>query len=163
VAWNGGIFMWRRSTIRAALEKYTGLLTLLESSMSSPQMLDSAYDRLQPVSIDYAVMEGAARDGHVLMAAMDVGWSDLGTWASLLDALVGGYARPARVVPPGEEVSLGDGDLLVRRQAGRLVLDVGPAGTMRSDQPMGLLPAAAVHRAAIEELILRVDRGEGRA
>jgi len=108
-------------------------------------------------------MEGAARDGQVLMAAMDVGWSDLGTWASLLDALVSGYNAPARVVPPGEEVALGEGDLLVRRAGGRLVLDAGPAGTMRSDQPMGLLPAAAAHRAAIDELIGRVDRVVGRA
>jgi hypothetical protein len=67
------------------------------------------------------------------------------------------------VVPPGEDVALGEGDLLVRRDSGRLVLDAGPAGTMRSDQPMGLLPEAAPHRAAIDELIGRIDRVEGRA
>jgi mannose-1-phosphate guanylyltransferase len=164
VAWNAGIFMWRRRAIRAALEKYAGgLLATLESSILSPGLLEGAYERTQPISIDYAVMEGAAKDGKVLMGSMNVGWSDLGTWASLLDALVGGYARAARVVPPGEDVALGEGDLLVRRDSGRLVLDAGPAGTMRSDQPMGLLPEAAPHRAAIDELIGRIDRVEGRA
>jgi hypothetical protein len=67
------------------------------------------------------------------------------------------------VLPPGEEIALAEADLLVRRDGGRLVLLAGPAGTIRSEQPMGFLPEAAAHRAAIAELIARVDRAEGRA
>ena len=37
---------------------------------------EKAYDGIRPISIDHAVMEAAARDGRVVMAAMDVGWSD---------------------------------------------------------------------------------------
>ena len=52
-------------------------------------MLERAYESIQrAVSIDYAVMEGAAQDHQVVMASMDVGWSDLG--------LVDGPARGAR-------------------------------------------------------------------
>ena len=48
-------------------------------------MLERAYESIQKaMSIDYAVMEGAARDGRVLMATMDVGWSDIGSWTALL-------------------------------------------------------------------------------
>jgi mannose-1-phosphate guanylyltransferase len=165
VAWNAGMFMWRRRAIRAALDKYAGgLLATLESGLTSEAMLVGVYERLQPISIDYAVMEGAAADHRVLMGAMEVGWSDLGTWGSLVAALAGGgYAAPARVLPPGEEIALAEADLLVRRDGGRLVLLAGPAGTIRSEQPMGFLPEAAAHRAAIAELIARVDRAEGRA
>ena len=161
VAWNAGIFLWQRGSIRAAIGRYTGLLTLIEGTRALPGTIDEAYERIQPVSIDYAVMEGAAADGLVLMAAMDVGWSDLGTWAALLDALVGGYTGPARVVAPGEEVTLGPDDLLVLRVGGRLVLQAGPASTMQSEQPMALLPAAGGLRGPIEELLERVNRQEG--
>ena len=85
VAWNAGIFLWRRRAILAALRRYTGLVQSLGPMISSPQMLDQAYESIQrAVSIDYAVMESAARNGSVVMASMDVGWSDLGSWSSLL-------------------------------------------------------------------------------
>ena len=41
---------------------------------------------IKPISIDHAVMEAAARDGRVVMASMDVGWSDIGSWAALREA-----------------------------------------------------------------------------
>ena len=71
-------------------------------------MLERAYESIQKaMSIDYAVMEGAARDGRVVMATMDVGWSDLGSWTALLGALGArgerrgraGRARPSRSMP----------------------------------------------------------------
>ena len=78
VAWNAGIFLWRRRAITAALGRYTGLLQTLGPMIGAPAMLDHAYESIQKaVSIDYAVMEGAARNGEVAMASMDVGWSDL--------------------------------------------------------------------------------------
>lgn len=164
VAWNAGMFMWRRRAIRSALEKYAGgLLATLESGLSSAAMLEASYERLQAISVDYAVMEGAAADRRVLMGSMSVGWSDLGTWASLVDAIAGGYDAAARVVPPGEELALADDDLLVRRENGRVVLDTGPAGTIRSEQPMGYLPAAAGHADAIAALLERVQRQEARS
>jgi mannose-1-phosphate guanylyltransferase len=163
VAWNAGIFIWKRAAIRAALTRYTGLLPLIEGAMALPGMLGDAYERIQPMSIDYAVMEGAAADGRVLMTTMDVGWSDLGTWAALVDALVGGYQQPARVVPAGQEAGLAEDDLVVRRDRGRLTLDSGPASTMQSEQPMALLPAAAAHRPAIAALLDRVNSQENAA
>ena len=163
VAWNAGIFIWQRGAIRAALSRYTGLLPLMEGAMALPGMLADAYERIQSISIDYAVMEGAAADGRVLMTALDVGWSDLGTWTALVDALVGGYGQPARVIPAGHEAALAEGDLVIRRDRGRLVLDEGPASTMQSEQPMALLPAAAAHRPAIAALLERVNSQEGAA
>ncbi|MBA2700640.1 MAG: NTP transferase domain-containing protein [Chloroflexi bacterium] len=73
--WNAGIFLWQRGAIREAIERYTPLLTMIEPAWRSEIALGGAYDRLQPLSIDEAVLTGAARDGGVLMAALDVGWS----------------------------------------------------------------------------------------
>ena len=99
-AWNAGMFLWRRRAIRAALERYTGLLQSLGPMVGTPSMLEHAYEAIQrPVSIDVAVMEGAAQSGDVVMGSMDVGWSDLGSWSALLEALGArghGRRRPAR-------------------------------------------------------------------
>jgi mannose-1-phosphate guanylyltransferase len=162
VAWNAGIFLWQRGAILAALRRYTGLLTLLDGATDRSSRLDDAYEQINPLSIDYAVMEGAASDRQVLTTAMDVGWSDLGTWGALLDALVGDYAGSARVVAPGERIELGSDDVAVVRHDGRLAVERGPAGTMTSQQPMALLPGAGEHMPAIEALLERVARKEER-
>lgn len=75
--WNAGIFLWQRGAIREAIERYTPLLTLIEPAHRSELALRAAYDRLQPLSIDEAVLAGAARDGSVLMAVLDAGWREV--------------------------------------------------------------------------------------
>ena len=41
----------------------------------------------EKISIDYAVMEPASKEGKVYTHPADFGWSDLGNWASLHDRL----------------------------------------------------------------------------
>ena len=104
-AWNAGMFLWRRQAIRSALLRYTGLVQSLEPMAGAPQLLERAYEAIQqPLSIDHAVMEGAARNGQVVMASMDVGWSDLGSWSALLAAI---GARGDGTVDPARRDRLG--------------------------------------------------------
>ena len=162
VAWNAGMFLWRRRAIREALERYTALLTVIAPSIRSEAALAAAYDRLTPISIDYAVMEGAARDGRVVMAAMDVGWSDLGGWPALLEALAATHPT-GRVVPPGESVELGAEDLLLLRTDGRLGLMAGPRGSISATAPMALFTDAASDRPILDALLERVAAQEVRS
>ena len=109
VAWNAGMFLWRRRAIRSALEAYpkaAPIWAAVEAGRGRGD-LGGAYERLESVatSIDYAVMEPAAAAGQVVMGSMDVGWSDLGSWRALLDAL-GAPGVDGRVVKPGEVVTL---------------------------------------------------------
>jgi mannose-1-phosphate guanylyltransferase len=160
VAWNAGIFLARRRAWLAALERHTSLVAPLRSALEtgSADEVAAAYAEIQPVSIDYAVMQPAAADGHVAMTAMDVGWSDVGTWTALLDALVDGYAAPARVVPPGEGATLGSDDLAVVRSANDVLrVESGPL-ELASDAPLAWLPDARQHRAALEALVDRVNQ-----
>jgi len=162
VAWNAGMFLWRRRAIREALERYTALLTVIAPSVRSEAALAAAYDRLTPISIDYAVMEGAARDGRVVMAAMDVGWSDLGGWPALLEALAAVHPT-GRVVHPGESVELGAEDLLLVRTDGRLGLMAGPRGSISATAPMALFTDAASDRPILDALLERVAAQEVRS
>jgi mannose-1-phosphate guanylyltransferase len=154
VAWNAGMFLWRRRAIRGALERYTGLIQLIEPTIQAPTLLQHAYEQLKPVSIDYAVMESAARNGGVVMASMDVGWSDLGSWTSLLDGI--GARGTGSVVQPGETVDVEVDDLVIRRIAGRLGV-VAPLGrgSMTATQPIAVLRGTAPDLGRIEALIER--------
>jgi mannose-1-phosphate guanylyltransferase len=157
VAWNAGIFLWRRRAIREALDRYTGLVTLLEPVATSESGLAAAYDRLRPVSVDYAVMEGAARDRRVVMAVADVGWSDLGSWAALLAAL--GVEADGNVIQAGEVAEAGPDDLIVERTNGLLAVAAGPRGILAST-PIALLRGAAGGRPSVQALVERVNRWE---
>jgi mannose-1-phosphate guanylyltransferase len=75
--WSAGIFLWQRGAIRAAIERYTPLLTLIEPAFRSELALAAAYDRLQPLSIDEAVLAGAGGDGTMVTIPLDVGWKEI--------------------------------------------------------------------------------------
>ena len=76
--WPAGTFVWTRRSILDALERYTPLLTLIEPAYRSDLALQAAYDRMQPLSIDDAVLVGAAQDSALVMAPVDVGWRAVG-------------------------------------------------------------------------------------
>jgi mannose-1-phosphate guanylyltransferase len=160
-AWNAGIFLWRRRAILAALRRYTGLVQSLGPMVASPQMLDRAYESIQrAVSIDYAVMESAARNGTVVMGSMDVGWSDLGSWSSLLAAI--GASGSGSVVQAGETVAVEIDDLVVRRIGGRLGVIAPPErGSITATQSIAVLRGSARDLGLIEALIERCSAPEG--
>jgi mannose-1-phosphate guanylyltransferase len=159
-AWNAGIFAWRRSSIRDAIDRYTGLLTLLGTVGAGDSGLAAAYDQLRPLSVDQAVLEGAAGDRRVAMAALDVGWSDLGGWTALLGAV--GATGTGRVVPPGTAAEAGPDDLIIERIDGRLVIGEGPRSIL-APSATALLTGAAASRDAVEALVARVTAWEERA
>ena len=165
VAWNAGMFAWRRGAIRAAVEKYTPLMMLIEPAAGSELALAGAYDRITPISIDHAVMESAAGDHRVVMGSMDVGWSDLGNWTALLAAMAGGEAHGAtgRVVQSGETIELEPDDLVVRPIDGRLTVEAPAGGTIVSDAVWAHLAGARHLETEVQALLDRVAHQEDRA
>ncbi len=159
VAWNAGIFVWQRQAIRDAIDRYTGLMTMIGTVVTSESGLKAAYDRLKPMSIDRAVMEGAASDRRVAMGSMDVGWSDLGSWTQLIAAI--GGTGVGRVIPPNEPVRAEEADLVIERIAGRLAVSEGLRGIL-AQSPVALLAGAAPARGPVEALVSRVAEWEER-
>jgi mannose-1-phosphate guanylyltransferase len=159
-AWNAGVFIWRREALREALERYTALLTLFEPVAASETGLVDAYERVKPLPIDRAVLEGAARDHQVAMVALDAGWSDLGGWTALLRAL--GASGEGRVVAAGEAAEAGPGDLVIERLEGRLTVSSGPRGIL-GPNPAALLSGAATSRSVVDALVHRVAAWEERS
>jgi mannose-1-phosphate guanylyltransferase len=159
VAWNAGIFLWRRDAILDAFRTFApDILEAVEAGAGADR-LAAAYGGVRSTSIDYAVMEGAADDGAVLMAGMDVGWSDLGGWTSLLTAL--GASGAGRVLRRGDDIDAGPSDLVVRRHGPRLAVEPGPlGGILSSDEPIAVLSGALPDRTIVEALVARCSAPE---
>ncbi len=148
VAWNAGIFLWRRDAIRAAFEASApDILATIRAAVEAggPDALADAYAAIRATSIDYAVLEPASLAGRVAMVRADVGWSDLGSWSALRDALVAAAraaGEPAGAVGSGPRRDLGsEGTLVLAGE--RLVVTLGLRDTIVVDTPDALLVAAA--------------------
>ena len=160
VAWNAGIFLWQRRAILDAFEAHApDILGVVRDGLAGgPETLDAAYATVRATSIDYAVLEPASLAGRVAMLRADVGWSDLGSWAALRDALVAravGAGDPAGSVGSGPRRDVGsEGTLVLAGQ--RLVVTLGLRDTIVVDTPDALLVCAADRsqevRAIAEEL-----------
>ena len=92
--WNSGMFVWRASTVMQTLKEYLPKshegLTKIASAWGTPDQqksIDEIYPTLQKISIDYAVMEPAGRQGRVAVVEMPVNWLDVGSWPQLSETL----------------------------------------------------------------------------
>lgn len=154
VAWNAGMFLWRRRAVVEALERHAPeVVAGIRRGLAGD--LSAAYAALPSRSIDYAVMEPAAAAGAVVMAAMEVGWTDVGTWPALLEVL-GVPGVEGGVVEAGAQGLAQAGDLLVERTPGASLrvreLERGP---LTPATPVALLRGPAAARPAIEALLDR--------
>lgn len=85
--WNAGIFVWNLQTISDCIKTYKpGIAADMDKIMATGDV-QNLFPQCEKISIDFAVMEPASRDGLVYTHPADFGWSDLGNWASLHDKL----------------------------------------------------------------------------
>lgn len=85
--WNAGIFVFRADTLLRAFERYAPEIHRIlgegredYNTEREQAFLETNYPKTPSISIDYAIMEKA---DNVFTIPSDIGWSDLGTWASL--------------------------------------------------------------------------------
>ena len=90
--WNSGMFMFRADAFLSELEAYApAILAACESAVAAASR-DLDFTRLPTAefaaspsdSIDYAVME---KTRAAVVVPLDAGWSDVGSWSALQDAL----------------------------------------------------------------------------
>ena len=86
--WNAGIFLWNIETIVNAFRVYQPKLSKIFEGMfdilgtqEEQAVIDEKYPECENISVDYAIMEKAE---EIFVCPSDFGWSDLGTWGSLL-------------------------------------------------------------------------------
>jgi mannose-1-phosphate guanylyltransferase/mannose-6-phosphate isomerase len=90
--WNSGMFVFKASSFLAELRKFApDILEVCTAAFNSASTdldfvrIDKAlFSKCRSESIDYAVME---KTKDALVLPLDVGWSDVGSWSSLFEAL----------------------------------------------------------------------------
>lgn len=90
-SWNSGMFIWNVKNAMSDLERYQpamyALLTYLQTTFDTDDFqakLDDIWEKMPNLSIDFAIMEKA---DNIVVIPVDIGWSDVGSWASLYDIL----------------------------------------------------------------------------
>ena len=102
-SWNGGIFAFRAGHLLAELAAHRPEMARLVAEAVAGGVAEGArfhpaaepFAAIEGDSIDYAVMENTAR---AAMVPADMGWSDIGNWAALADALAGEADEGGNVV-----------------------------------------------------------------
>lgn len=86
--WNAGIFIWNVSTIVNAFRVYQPSISQIFESLlplygteQEQAAVDEAFPKCENISVDYAILEKAE---EIFVCPAQFGWSDLGTWGSLL-------------------------------------------------------------------------------
>ena len=151
--WNSGIFLCRASAYVKELGRYQpDMLACCEAAVASgsdhqdffrpgPEFSDSPKD-----SIDYGIME---KTDSAAMLAMDVGWSDVGSWSALHGIRARNEDNNALA---GDVITLDTTNSLVQADK-RLVVTVGVDGLTVVDTADAVLVAGEGHTQKVKQVV----------
>ena len=124
--WNSGMFVWSVKTILDLFRDHAPdihkLLMRYDSVIETPEeskVFDQVYDAFPRISVDYAILEHAK---NIYVIPASIGWSDLGSWASLHE--VKEPDEDGNVVV-GDHLGLDTHNCLIHGQPGRLITTIG--------------------------------------
>jgi len=83
-SWNAGMFIWSVPTLIKELNQHTpelvDFISEIRESDNIKTTINTQFPELNPISIDYALMENAK---HVLKIEATFDWDDVGSWISV--------------------------------------------------------------------------------
>lgn len=92
-SWNSGMFVWHVDRVLAEFQRqrpqiYEQLMTIADAldTPNEARVLAQVWPQIEKTSIDYAIMEQAS---DVAVIPVEIGWNDVGSWATLLDIIPG--------------------------------------------------------------------------
>jgi mannose-1-phosphate guanylyltransferase len=163
--WNAGIFIWRVYAFRQALERFqpelAAALDRIAALHRTPGWMSDVRDILEPipaVQIDTGIAERAAAEGRVAVVPLDAGWSDIGSWSALLEAL--SAKSGDSLVASGRHLDRGSERVLVHG-GDRLVVTVGLEDVIIVDTPDALLVCARDRAEEIKPVLDEIARKVG--
>ena len=152
--WNAGIFLWKNSHIIGLYQELTPSLyesiEEITKNWENKELVSAEYGKVENTSIDYAIIE---KTKEILVVPADFGWSDIGSWGSLLQIL--SEAEDSKIISRGHHIGVDDENCLV--MAGeKLVATIGMKDTVVIDTPDALLICNANESHKIKDLIAKL-------
>jgi mannose-1-phosphate guanylyltransferase len=170
--WNAGMFVWRVDIFLAELARQqpqlaAGISRIAQAweSTDREEVLGEVWPTLPRISVDYAVMEGAAAVGRVSTVPGDFGWNDVGDFHTLGEVLA---ADPQGNVIVGRDAEAKPGvllreteNLVVVPAPGRLVAALGVRDLIIVDTPDAVLVCPRERAQEVKSLVDALkDSGE---
>jgi mannose-1-phosphate guanylyltransferase len=148
--WNSGMFVWKSSVILKAFNIYMpGLYRKMVKNTNQSQ-INKIYKSLTSVSIDYGILEKS--DNVAAIKARNIGWSDLGSWESLMEVLSrnkdGNYLK-GNIIPLKCRNTLVIGDK-------KLIAAVGLENIVIVDTPEALLICQKHMSQQVRDIVSRI-------
>ncbi len=141
--WNAGIFVWRAYTFDHAVQRYqpdlASALGQIAALHRTPGWMSEMRDILEPlpaIQIDAGIAEPAAAEGRMAVVPLEAGWSDIGSWSALLEAL--SSKAGTDMIGSGQHLDRGSQRVLVHG-GDRLVVTIGLSDVIIVDTPDALL------------------------
>ena len=163
--WNAGIFVWRTYAFRQAIERFqpelASALDRIERLHRVPGWMSEVRDILEKVpaiTIDVGVAEPAAGEGRMAVVPLEAGWSDIGSWSALLEAL--SAAEGKDLVASGRHLDRDSHRVLVHG-GDRLVVTVGLEDVIIVDTPDALLVCSRDRAEEIKPVLDEIARTAG--
>jgi mannose-1-phosphate guanylyltransferase/mannose-6-phosphate isomerase len=158
--WNSGMFLFRASRYLAELERFRPDILAASRQAFALARHDGDFTRLDKDafaacpsdSIDYAVME---RTDAAAVLPVDIGWSDLGSWAALWDVAARDADGNATL---GDVIAIDSRDSYVH--ARKLVALVGVDGLVVIDTDDAVLVARKDRVQDVKHVVARLKRDQ---
>ncbi len=157
--WNGGIFVWKARTILDALaEHQPEMFERLErigaamGSAAYQEVLEREFEAIEPISIDYAVMEHAT-DLLVVEAPFD--WDDIGSWKAL--ARMRGTDQHGNTVS-GRTLNLKSSGCIIRGDEDHLIVTLGVEDLIIVQTHNATLVANKDDEEAVRKIVDEIER-----
>jgi mannose-1-phosphate guanylyltransferase len=170
--WNAGMFVWRVDVFLAELARQqpqlaAGISRIAQAweSTSREDVLGEVWPTLPKISVDYAVMEGAATVGRVATVPGDFGWNDVGdfhTLGEVLAADAAGNVIVGKDIQPKPRVLLRETEgLVVVPNSGRLVAALGIRDLIIVDTPDAVMVCPRDRAQEVKSLVDELkEKGE---
>lgn len=158
--WNSGMFIWKVDRVLAEFRRqrpgfYQQLMTIADAlgRPDEQNVLADIWPQVEKLSVDYGIMEGAQ---DVAVIPIDIGWSDVGSWAALLEIISGD--RAGNVVT-GEHLAIDTSRTLVHSDD-RLVVTIGLDDMIIVDTQDALLVCPRERAQEVKEVVEQLKRSE---
>jgi len=155
--WNSGIFVWTAATIRSELRSHrpqlVDALDRIGAAWSDPtqeKVFVAEYERIEPKSIDYAVLE---HSNNVVVIEAAFRWDDVGSWGAI-SRLQAADAEGNTV--RGNHCGLGTKSSIVITDPGHLVATIGLENLIVVQCGNATLVADRTNEESVKQLVERM-------
>ncbi|RLS42609.1 MAG: mannose-1-phosphate guanylyltransferase [Planctomycetota bacterium] len=157
--WNAGIFVWKASTIIAALDERQpdsmAHLRRIAASWETPdrdRVFAEEFAAIKGISIDYAVLEHAT---DVAVIEAPFGWDDLGGWSAVARHLAADAQGNTAV---GRHLTIDSTNTVVHTSDDHLVVTLGLVDILVVHTPDATLVAHRSHEEAIRKVVAELEK-----